>query len=356
MPTDERIRQAGGFQTPSSPSTIESRGQGVVGIKSGLISSAIGNMEPCAEFVLSKGLSASPLDHPSVPIEPKDELGGHNLPKHAVNISAESSLEPPKETDRILPHLDQEWISEASRTEAATAQAKEFKRQVDAAYNRQIRALRTYNWISNTYASGSIFTPPGQIKSSGVDFREIGNGGEVSAFSDFSTPETPCERGVPNNGGREEDPFNTPPNRSPPSPRSTPKSLLPRSLMPDGALVRVKKRRDRQLSPCAYRGRKEADLLFNALQHEVSVNQQPLRRSQEPETELEHLDRLFNTANIDDTSHSMASHLGISKNSGFEDLIDGFDARTDSILANVKGGNDGFTKDADALLGRRRKV
>ena len=308
MPTEEQIQQAGGFQTPSSSSKTESRERGLAGIASGPILSDIPNMESDPKFRPSKGVITSPQDHSFVPIEPKNKLGNSNLPHKSVGVSAESVPEPTTRPNRILIHQDDGRKSEISRTKEAIPQAQERKNKIDAAYNRENRTLRTYEWVCNTYAWGSTFTPPAQIKSSIIGYHEPVNGRELSAFSSSSSAsETPRKSNLPNDKGKEDDPFNTPPNKYPRPRRSTPKLPLPSSLLP-GAMALVKRRRNRQLSPCAYRSRKEADILFNALQQEVRVPEQPLRRRTEPETDLERLDRLFNTANIDDASHDMISH------------------------------------------------
>jgi hypothetical protein len=344
MPAREQIQQAGGFQSPSSASKTESRERCVAGTVSGPIPSDIPNMEPHSKSRLSKGVVTSP-------IEPKNQLDDSNLPHPSVGNLAESGPEPIQQTNRILIHQGDGRNSEISRTKQTIGRAQECKNKIDAAYSRQMRALRTYEWVCNTYASGSIFTPPAQIQSSAVGYYEPLNGGEVSAFS--SSSETPRKSDLPKDEGKEDDPFNPPPNKCPRPPRSTPKPPLPRSLVPDAALTLIERRRVRQLSPCAYRSRKEADILFDALQEEVRVTKQPLRQSTEPETDMERLDRLFNTAKMEDPSHDMISHLGLPKDESSDELLFDFDETINSRLANVKGGNDGFFKDAKYFLGRR---
>jgi hypothetical protein len=353
MPTREQIQQAGGFQIPSSTSKTESRERCVAGTVSGPISSDIPNMEPHSKSPLSKGVITSPLDHSSVPIEPKNKLDDSDLPHPSVGNLAESGPEPTQQTNRILIHQGDGRKSETSRTKQTVSQAQECKNKIDAAYSRQMRALRTYEWVCNTYASGSIFTPPAQIKSSAVGYYEPLNGGEVSAFSSSSASETPRKSDLPKVDGKEDDPFNPTPDKCPRPPRSTLKPPLPHSLVADAALALVERRRVQQLSPCAYRSRKEADILFNALQGEVRVTEQPLRRTTEPETDMERLDRLFNTAKMEDPSHDMISHLCLPKDESSDELLFDFDETINSRLANVKGGNDGFFKDAKYFLGRR---
>jgi hypothetical protein len=77
--------------------------------------------------------------------------------------------------------------------------------------------------------------------------------------------------GGENTGG---DLFETPPNkwsRPPPAPCDLP---LNRPLIPSSFAAKMASRRNWQLSPCAYRDLKQAELLFNVLHHEVSTGGQ----------------------------------------------------------------------------------
>lgn len=353
-PTDEQVRRMGGFQTPSLTSTIEPYWGGYVGIVSSPSLSAIPNMEiPRSEFVQSKGVSTSPSKLSFVPIAPNDEVGSPDLPEQAGSISVELGVygnegKPPKEIDGMMPHHDSEWITEVSWTEQDKLEAAELEKRADAAFIAQMSALRTYNWVSNTHGLGSSITPPGQIQSSVIDRGEIAQDG---GYGGSSTSETPSETHVSNDEGRvEEDPFETPPYKRSPPPKGTLSRPLARSFMPDSSTMWIARRRDRQLLPCAYRSRTEAGLLFNALQHEVRINEQPHRRSSEPETESEHFSRLFKTPHIDGTKHDRITLLGILKILCFDDLLNHFDTTIDEILEDVKAANERYFNHAKGVL------
>jgi hypothetical protein len=354
MPTEEQIQQAGDFQSLSPISNPDSRERCEAGIVSDPIPSEIPDMEPrpCLKSERAKCVITLPSGHYSVSIDPKNKVGDSYPSYRLARILAESGPEPKKSQHRVLVHQDDERKSEISRTKEAIGQAQEIKNHIDAAYDWQNRALRTYEWVYNTCAPGSIFTPPDQIKTSAVGYYEPSNAREISAFSSSSASETPRKIDMPTDQGKEDDPFITPPNKCPRPPKSTPKLPLPNCLLPDGALTLRKRRQNRHLSPCAYRSRKEADILFNALQEEVRVPKKPFRRITEPETDLERLDRLFNTANLDNTRHDMIAHLGLSEDASSEELIFDFDETINSSLINAKGGNDGFFKDAKDMLRR----
>lgn len=181
--------------------------------------------------------------------------------------------EPSDKIGRTLLQPDSEWITEVSWTAAGIVEAAVLEQQADAAYFVQVVALRTADWVGPTYRIESPITPFGQIKSS-----EVGvNGEHDSGFSGCSAlraaKEAPDDKvSLNDDSGVEEDPFETPRKRSslPPQPRLGPP--VNRPLIPESSVTRRAKHRGRHSSPCAYRGRNEADFLFRALEHEVNMN------------------------------------------------------------------------------------
>jgi hypothetical protein len=152
-------------------------------------------------------------------------------------------------------------------------EAAELEQRADAAYFAQVVALRTADWVGRTCRIESPVTPLGQIKSS-----EVGVNGEYDGgFSGFSAlyavRQAPSDKvSLNDDGGVEDDPFETPGERSSLPPQTRLDPPVSRPLIPESSVARRARRRGRHLSPCAYRSRSEADFLFQALQHEVSMS------------------------------------------------------------------------------------
>ena len=166
-------------------------------------------------------------------------------------------------------------------------------------------ALRTSVWVEDISGTEPPHTPARQILSSDVDQDE-------SEFSGFSRPAESPSRDEEGDDVHDVDgdPFETSSQAKFSSPSATrdvdgdtfkissqknfSTSSATRDVPHTVSLVAgtgvLTKRRGRQLSPCAYRSRSQADLLFNALQHEITTDRQPHRRaSLDSEASSEHI-------------------------------------------------------------------
>jgi hypothetical protein len=276
-PTDEQIRLAGGFQTPSSTSTLQVIAKSNGGRMNSSGPSDVSNLQLPSPFARSKVAFASHSDRPCSSIVPSNRIKTPELAEHPSRITLQSSPsgreEPSDKIGRTLLQSDSKWIPEVSWTEADIMEAAEFEQQADAAYFAQVVALRMADWVGRTHCIESPVTPFGQIKSS-----EVGGNGEYDGgFSGFSAlravREAPSDKASSNeDGGVEEDPFETPGKRSSLPPQTRPDPPVSPPLIPESCVARRARRRGRHLSPCAYRSRSKADFLFQALQHEVSMN------------------------------------------------------------------------------------
>ena len=348
QPTEEQVRQAGNFQTPSSTSTAEEavKSNGDF-IRSSILSNDSNDLVELAQSKLVSALSLkrSRMQHLSNyhpnSTQFRDRSGSFaSEQRSALEDNEQRSNEMSRDT--LL--YEGDWVTEISLTEEETLQAAELERQANEVGLTQVAALRTCDWVGNTVGRGSSTTPPSQIYSSSID----GDDEYKSAFSDFTSSEGAwAHEGTQNDDGIREDPFQTTPNK-----RSSPRTICDpppdRSSAPDSSVVVMATPRDRQLSPCAYRSRIEGDLLFNSLRHEVSTNKEPLRRSNEPETESEYLSRLY------ETSHGQQDDvipLGMSKTPEIDALMTCFDATTDDIIQNVNIAVGSFIKHTEVLFG-----
>ncbi|ERF72036.1 hypothetical protein EPUS_04954 [Endocarpon pusillum Z07020] len=345
-PTEEKVRQAGGFRTPSLTSATEKAVESNGGFMGSSIPSHDAN--DLVKLAQSKLVSASSPKRSRMLHLSNDHPNSTQLQDRSGSFASEQcpaledNEERSNEMSRDILWYEGDWITELSLTEEETLQAAESERQANEVALTQMAALRTYDWVGNTFERGSSITPPLQIQSSIHDDDEY-----KSAFRVFTSSESAwSDEGMQNDGSRE-DPFQTPPNKRS-SPRTTFDPLLDRSFATESSVAEIATPRDRQSSPCAYRGRIEANLLFNSLQHEVSTNQEPLRRSNEPETECEYFSRLYETPQgeqDDDTP------WGTPKMLGFDALMACFDATTDDIIQNVKIAVGSFINYTEVMFG-----
>ncbi|KAF7506059.1 hypothetical protein GJ744_012306 [Endocarpon pusillum] len=347
-PTEEQVRQAGGFQTPSLTSAAEKAVESKDGFTGSSIPSNDSNdlMKAAQPKLVSASSSKRsrmlhlPNDHPnSTQLQDRsDSCASEEFP------ALEDNEERSDEMSRGILLYEGDWITELSLTEEETLQAAESERQANEVALTQTAARRTYDWVSNTFERGSCLTPPSQILSSPIDGDET----YKSALSVFTSSGSAwSDGGMQNDDGIREDPFQTPPNKRS-SPRTTFDPLLDRSFAPDSSVAGMATPRDTQSSPCAYRSRIEAELLFNSLQHEVSTNHEPLRRSDEPETECEYFSRLYESRHGEQDDVTL---LGTPKMLGFDALMTCFDATTDEIIQNVKIAVGSFINHTEFMFG-----
>ncbi len=296
QPTEEQIRQTGGFQTPSLTSPTEKGVESNGGFTSSPVASN-GSNDLLAEYARSRAVSRSPLKRSLMPQFSNDRPDNYRLRDRSGSLLSEQrpvlelNEEQSNETSKAMLVYEDDWVTEVSLTEEETLQAADLERQTNEAVMGQMAALRTYDWVSNTFGRGSSITPPLQMLSASV----AGDEEHKSVSSDFASSENAwIDKKLQDNDKNGENPFQTPLNKRS-SHRTTFDLPIERSFSPDSSVVVMATARDRQLSPCAYRSRIEADLLFNSLQQEVSTKQEPLKRSNEPETECEYLSRLSET-------------------------------------------------------------
>ena len=309
---------------------------------------------PRPGFVRSEMVSALLPNDPFVPICPDNKFDKPQLSMKSSSILGETVQDnenPSKEISGKMLQDDDDWVTEVSWSEGDIHQAIELEQQVDAAYVAQMAALRTCNWVGYTRDLRLSATPPGQIRPWGVGKDECG---QDSGFSGFSGSISRLNGvGTWMDEGRPQDPFITSPNKSSLPPQA--EYVLPdtRPFVPRSSPARRARWRNRQLSPCAYRSRTEADLLLNALQYEVSMNEKCHRRSSEPEAESEHLACLFKASDTDGSRHDIAAKPDISRSLNLNAILSQFDLTTSKILEDVKAANERFFSHIKAFLGRK---
>lgn len=155
----------------------------------------------------------------------------------------EDNEDPPNVMSKGLLLYEDDWITELSLTEEETLQAAESERQAIEVALTQMAALRTHDWVGNTFECGSSITPPLQIQSSSIDWDDEYKG----AFSVFAPSESAwSDEGMQNDDGSREDPFQTPPNKRS-SPRTTFDLPLDPSFAPDSSVAEMATPRDKQL-------------------------------------------------------------------------------------------------------------
>lgn len=352
-PTSEQIHGAGGFQKTSSASTVESgvaTGELMNRARPSDITSLGKSRQPAVSSKLESNSQnkdsllpvddvnkAAPGKQSHIPME-SDPFG------HALRGDAEVT------NSRIFQQQN-EWITEISWTREDIQEAERLEQEADAAYFSRMTALRTAAWVRHTSVLVAPLTPLGQIRVAKAG-SEIGKEDRFSGFSGMREEREERWSGT----DVVDDPFETPPDKFSLPPQTTLELPTSHPSIPRSSAVKGMTYRDRPLSPCAYRGKNRADLLFNALHHEVSTNTQPNLSMEEPVVKSEFLSRHFESLSLDNGRMDIVMLSDTLMKSGLYTLLHDFESTTDGILDEVKAANERFFHHTKAFLGDEHGV
>lgn len=350
-PTSEQIHLAGGPQTTTSASTVES-GAANGDLLNRAIPSGITSLEDPSLQIVSSNLeppfksksSVWRIDEMNkdkseqlVQVPMKSDSSGHGV--HGAGEA----------TDSRIFRQQNEWITEISWTKEDIEEAERLEQEADAAYFSRMTALRTAAWVRHTNVLMPALTPLGQIQPSKTD-SEIGKEDKFTGFSGLKGEREERWSGA---DIADDDPFEPPPDNYSLLPQRRPDLPASRPSIPSSSAIKVMTYRDRPLSPCAYRGKIQADLLFNALHHEISTNTQPDRSMNEPGLESEFLPRHSESLSLDNGRIDIVMLPETLRNSELYTVLHDFESITDGILGEVKAANERFFHHTKAFLGNK---
>jgi hypothetical protein len=317
------------------------------------------NVQPSRpQYFQSKWSSSSGSNRSSLPDVANADVDSIEQRQQPRNVSDEignsiktNDDEPLTKVAQQMHQHEDDWVTEVSWTDDIILQAAELEKQADAAYIAQMAALQRSSWTGHACGRGCSVTPAAQIQSSHFEEYETEKYGAFSGFS-ASNEVVAKKKSWQRDNVTNQDPFKTPASKRILTPRAS-SDLPPIRSLRNSSAKWIIRHRDPPLSPCAYRGRVEADLLFNELQREVITNGQPHSRNVlHSGSESKYHFRLSNTADLGQARSDMTLSYDIRRHPELDALLGEFDSKTTEILEHVKAANELSFIHAQALLKR----